>query len=253
VVLACRNQDKAEAAAESIRSESGNPRVSTHVLDLGDLEAVRDSAQRYLDSQRPLHVLVNNAGLAGHQGLTRDGFEVAFGTNHLGHFLWTLLLLDRMRVSTPARIVMVASRNHSKVSGIDYGAVARPTQTTTGLREYGVSKLANVLFASELARRLAGEDINTYSLNPGRVASDIWKRVPWPLRELFKKTMLTNEEGAKTSVMCACDEALADHSGRYYDQCREVPASDNARSEGRALELWERSCEMVGLEDPLPR
>jgi retinol dehydrogenase-12 len=251
VVIACRNLEKGERVAEAIRQESGNPDVSLHKLDLGSLQSVRASAEAYLASSKGIDVLVNNAGLAGQRGATDDGFEIAFGTNHLGHFLFTLLLLPRLRESSAARIVMVSSSNHRTAKDIDFSAVHNTTASVTGLPEYGVSKLANVLFAKELSRRLKDSNITTYSLNPGRIASDIWKRVPWPLRTIYKWTMKTSDEGARTSVLCASSASLADESGLYYNQEKREKASDAAQREDLALALWEQSCKFVGIADPL--
>src|SRR5262249_36137784 len=150
---------------------------------------VRACAQTLTSSDEPLHVLINNAGLAGQRGLTASGFELAFGTNYIGPFLLTNLLLDRLRDSAPARIVNVASDSHYGAKGIDYDAVHAPTKSRTAMPEYSVSKLANVLHAQELGRRLEGSGVTTYSLHPGVIASDIWRRVPWPARPLMKLTM----------------------------------------------------------------
>ena len=122
--------------------------------------------------------------------MTQSGFELAFGTNYVGPFLLTGLLLDRLRESAPARIVNVSSIGHYRAAGIDYEAVRRPTKSLTGLPEYAVSKLGNVLHAQELARRLKGDGITTYSLHPGAIASDVWRRVPWPVRPLIKRRIL---------------------------------------------------------------
>lgn len=252
VVLACRNKAKTEPVVQEIREKTGNSKVSFHELNLADLAAVRRSATAFLESGRKLDVLINNAGLAGHQGLTKDGFELGFGTNHLGHFLFTLLLLDRIRESTPSRIVVVASESHYAAKGIDFDALRKPTRTTIGLHEYEVSKLANVLFAAELGRRMPDTSVTTYSLNPGRIASEIWRRIPWPLRPLMLRFMKSTEEGAKTSLYCATSAALAGESGRYYDNCREKTPSKPALDHELANKLWQRSCHMVGIDDPLP-
>ncbi len=252
VILACRSLEKARPVAEEIRQRSGNDKVSVHQLDLSRFSQVRQSAQQFLETGLPLHVLINNAGLAGTRGITPEGFELAFGTNHLGPFLFTLLLLDTLKASAPARIVNVASNSHRLVKTVDYTTISEPTRSITGLSEYGRSKLANILFASELAKRLEGTGVTTYSLNPGRIASDIWKRVPWPVRPLMKTFMKSNAEGAQTSVRCATSEDLASHSGRYYNQCIEKKPSTCAQSREAAIELWERSCDLVGIKDPLP-
>ncbi|MCP4446305.1 MAG: SDR family oxidoreductase [Myxococcales bacterium] len=219
--------------------------VDVHHLDLARFAEIRASAEALRGSGSVIDVLVN-AGLARQRGLTPEGYELAFETNHLGPFLFTRLV-DPI-LAPGARVIMVASESHALArKGIDFGAVRRKSKTITGLREYGVSKLANILFANEIGRRLAPRGITTYSLNPGRIASDIWKRVPWPVRPLMTQFMKTNEEGAMTSLMCACDSALASHTGRYYNQCLEETPSKWALDTTLAKELWERSSEMVGL------
>ena len=246
VFVACRSAEKARTAIEDIRRSSGNQQIEALELDLADLDSVRRCARELLAREMPLHVLINNAGLAGARGLSASGFEIAFGVNHVGHFLLTHLLLDRLKESAPARIVTVASKAHYRAPGIDWTAVHQPTRSRTGLDEYGVSKLANVLFSAELARRLAGSGVTTYALHPGVVASDVWRSVPWPLRSLLKLAMITTEEGAATTLHCATSPAVADQSGLYYDRCREKTPSLAARDPALAAELWRRSLEWVG-------
>ncbi len=247
VVMACRSLERANPVAEAIRADTGNEQVEVVPLDLGSFESVRACAEGLLARDLPIHVLVNNAGLAGTRGVTRDGFELAFGTNHLGHFLLTNLLLDRIRRSGPARVVTVASRGHYRARGIDYEAVRQPTRTTTGFPEYTVSKLANVLFSAELARRLAGTNVTTYSLHPGVVASDIWRRVPGLVRPIMKLFMITNEEGAQTTLHCATDPAAASQTGLYWDQRKPKKPNPVAEDPAAAAELWRRSAEWTGV------
>jgi NAD(P)-dependent dehydrogenase (short-subunit alcohol dehydrogenase family) len=173
--------------------------------------------------------------------MTRSGFELAFGVNHVGHFLLTSLLLDRIKSSAPARIVTVASKAHYRAPGIDWDAVRQRTRTRTALREYGVSKLANVLFSAELARRLAGARVATYSLHPGVVASDVWRAVPWPFRALMKLGMISTEQGAATTLHCATSAEAGEQSGLYYDECRAKEPGKAAQDEALAAELWRRS------------
>jgi NAD(P)-dependent dehydrogenase (short-subunit alcohol dehydrogenase family) len=210
-------------------------------LDLGDLESVRRCAAEFLRRDLPLGLLVNNAGVAGRRGLTKSGFELAFGVNHVGHFLLTRLLLDRLKSTAPARVITVASRAHYRPKSLDLEAVRRPTRSFTGLHEYGVSKLANVLFSAELARRLQGTGVTAYSLHPGVVASEIWQRVPPPFRSVMKLFMISPEEGAKTTIHCATSAEVAAESGLYYDQCRPKRPSRLARDAALAAELWRRS------------
>ncbi len=247
VHIACRSASAGEAAVAAIKTAAASGAVWLLPLDLASLESVRTCASGFLQRDEPLHVLVNNAGVGGQRGLTRDGFELHFGVNHLGHFALTSLLLERLKASGPgSRIVNVASDVHYGAPGVDFDAVRRRTPSFTGQREYAVSKLCNVLFTQELARRLSGTGVSAYALHPGVVASDIWRRVPWPARELIKKRMLTNEEGAVTTVHCAASEAAASDSGLYYDKCA-VRAPSQVATPELAEMLWKYSAEWTGL------
>jgi NAD(P)-dependent dehydrogenase (short-subunit alcohol dehydrogenase family) len=242
VHIACRSQAAGHRALEEISTQTGNRSLGLLSLDLGDLDSVRRCAETFLAAGELLHGLINNAGLAGARGMTPSGFELAFGTNHVGPFLFTCMLLDRLRESAPARIVNVASVAHYSAPGIDFEAVRAPTRSFTGMREYSVSKLANVLHAQELARRLGGAGVCAYALHPGTVASDVWRRVPWPLRPLMKRRMISPEQGARTSVYCASAPEVAGESGQYYDDCRRKEPAAVATA-GLAAELWRRSSE----------
>ena len=233
--LATRSEEKTKPVLDEI----GDGATYLH-LDLGDLASVRECAEEFLSRDEPLHVLINNAGLAGQRGLTKSGFELAFGTNHVGHFLLTNLLLDRLKASGPARIVNVSSMSHYQARGIDYEAVRKPTKSITGLPEYAVSKLANVVHAQELARRLDGTGVTTYSLHPGAIASNVWRRVPWPFDAVMKLFMKSNEEGARTTLYCAASPEVANASGRYYDNRAEKEPSQVATPE-LGTELWQKS------------
>ena len=246
VFLACRSEAKALPVVEEIRRATGNQEVEFLPLDLADLESVRAGAAAFLARKLPLHCLVNNAGLAG-KGRTKDGFEITFGTNHLGHFLFTLLLLDVLKASAPSRIVNVSSRAHFSARRIDWEAPREPTRSRTALPEYAVSKLANVLFTKELARRLGGSGVTTYALHPGVVASDIWRRVPWGLRGLVKLFMISTEDGAASTLHCATAPELSEKTGRYYDECKERHPSALAEDPSLAAELWRRSAEWTGI------
>jgi retinol dehydrogenase 12 len=240
VWIAARSPAKGQAAVAEIRASTGNDSVFFLPLDLADLDSVRAGAAAFLALDEPLHVLVNNAGVAGRRGLTRQGFELTFGVNHLGHFALTDALLGRLTDSAPARVVTVSSDAHYSAPGIDYEALRRPARGITGMREYAVSKLGNVVFTQELARRVAGTGVTTYALHPGVVASDIWRRVPWPVRPLITRRMLSVDEGAATSLYCATSPEVALASGLFYDKCAQRAPSRVATAElGR--ELWDRS------------
>lgn len=243
VILACRSRDRAMPVLAEIRRETGDERARICEIDLGSFASIRRAAAELLADERPIHVLVNNAGLAGVRGVTEDGFELAFGVNHLGHFLLTNLLLERIIRSAPSRIVTVASAAHARAKGIDFDALHRRTPTLTGWPEYSVSKLANVLFSAELGRRLAGKGVTTYAVHPGVVASDLWRPVPWPIRPILGLFMISSEEGAKTTLHCATAPELATESGLYYDQCAPRKPSRFARDEDLARRLWDFSVE----------
>jgi NAD(P)-dependent dehydrogenase (short-subunit alcohol dehydrogenase family) len=251
VVLACRSADKTRPVVDEIRAAGHS--AEAVALDLGEFASIRRAAETIAAIDRPLAVLVNNAGLAGTRGTTKDGFEITFGTNHLGPFLLTVRLLPKLRAAASAtshaRIVNVASKAHFQAKGIDWTVLRGKTPTITGVREYEVSKLANVLFTKELARGRAGEGVHSYALHPGVVASDIWRRIPWPVRPIMTRNMITNEEGAKTSIHCATSPDVEGDDGLYYDACHKKTPSDLALDEDLAKELWWRSLEMVGEKD----
>jgi retinol dehydrogenase 12 len=239
VHLACRSEQKCGAAAAALAVAAGTDQVRYLHLDLSDLASVQASAQAFLALGEPLHVLINNAGVAGRRALTNDGFELMFGVNHLGHFAFTTALLDCL-TSSRARIVNVSSDAHYAAKGVNFDQLRRPARGITGMPEYAVSKLCNVLFTQELARRLAGTGVTSYALHPGVVASDIWRRVPWPVRPLVTRGMLTVDQGAQTSLYCATSPDLAEVSGRYYEKCAEREPSPVATAD-LARELWEHS------------
>jgi len=240
VHLGCRSRVKGEAAVAAITAATGSDQVRLLLLDLADLASVRKAADEFLRLGEPLHVLLNNAGVAGARGRTADGFEIHFGINHLGHFALTTALLPLLAESAPARIVNVASDAHYQARGIDFEGLRDRTKAITGLPEYAVSKLCNVLFAAELARRQAGTGVSAYSLHPGVVGSEIWRRVPWPARQIMTRRMLSIEQGAQTSLYCATSPEVAGESGKYYDRCRVAEPSKIATAQ-LAATLWEYS------------
>jgi NAD(P)-dependent dehydrogenase (short-subunit alcohol dehydrogenase family) len=246
VVLACRSEEKTRPVVDGILAAGGKAEFAP--LDLADLASARACASAMAARPTPIDILVNNGGVGGQRGKTADGFELMFGTNHLGHFLFTVLLVGRLRAAARARIVTVSSKIHFDAQGIDFERVRQPTRSLTGMREYAVSKLANVLFTKELARRLGASGPHTYAVHPGVVASDIWRRIPWPIRPLVTRRMLTNEEGAATSLYCATSPEVADQTGRYYARCREKAPSPLAEDPELASRLWKKSVEWTGVD-----
>lgn len=247
VILACRSREKTEPVVAEIKAKGGDARFAA--LDLADLESVRRFAGEVLAEGKPIAALVNNAGLAGARGKTKDGFELTFGTNHLGPYLLTRLLLDHLKKHAPSRIVNVASKAHYRPKAIPWEQLRESTRTRTAFDEYSVSKLCNVLFTKELARRLEGTGVTTYAVHPGVVATDVWREVPGPLRWLIKLGMFTAEQGAQSSIIAASDPVLAQATGRYYDwNGRDTRPSKLAEDEALQQLLWKRSAEWVGLE-----
>lgn len=245
LVVVARSLERTEPVLGELRALHPEGTFDFVAADLGDLASVRRAANMILEADRPIDVLINNAGLAGVQGQTKDGFELAFGTNHVGHYLLTEKLLPLVRRSPKGRIVIVASHGHYRAKGVDWDAVRRPSATLTAFPEYCVSKLANVLHAKELARRLEGTSVTTYALHPGGVASDIWKRRIGPFAVLLRPFLITNEEGAKTQLHCETAPELASESGLYYDKERPKKPSPLALDVVLQDELKARSDEYV--------
>jgi dehydrogenase/reductase SDR family protein 13 len=247
IVVASRSRDKTQPVIDGLKARSPSTDVQFVPVDLGDLASVRRAAEEILAKDWTIDALVNNAGIAGLQGLTKDGFELTFGTNHLGPFLLTEKLLPLITRAPQGRIVNVSSQGHYRAKKIDWDALRKPTATVTALAEYGVSKLCNVLHAKELARRLAGTKVTTYSLHPGGVATDIWQRRLGGFAILLRPFLITNEEGARTQLRCATDPALAGESGLYYTKSQ--PKEPNALAHDVALqdELRRRSAAWCAL------
>ncbi|MDX2087077.1 MAG: SDR family oxidoreductase [Kofleriaceae bacterium] len=245
LIIAVRSVERAAPVVEELRAKNPEGKVELVAVDLGDLASVRKAADEILAKDVPIDALINNAGLAGLRGQTKDGFELAFGTNHVGHYLWTEKLLPLVKRAPQGRIVVVASRAHYRAKGIDWEAIRRPSASVSAFPEYTVSKLANVLHATELARRLAGTSVTTYSLHPGAVASDIWKRRMGVFAVLLRPFLITNERGAKTQLRCETAPELARETGLYYDN--ERPKQPSARALDVVLqdELRARSDEYV--------
>jgi retinol dehydrogenase 12 len=244
--LAGRSEERHQAVLAACAA-AGEARITFLPLELGDLGSVRACAARFLEHAQPLHVLINNAAVAGSRGLTKDGFERTFGVNHLGHFLLTELLLPVLTSSAPSRIVNVSSTAHYAASGIGWQALREPTRSLTGMHEYEISKLCNVLYTRELATRLASRGVTTYCLHPGVVASNIWRQVPWGLRHVMRAFMRSNERGAETTLYCAASPRTALDTGLYYDDCNPKEPNPLVHDAALSRALDERSRLWSGL------
>ena len=242
VVLAARSEERTRPVLDGIRAQRPSAAVEFLQVDVSDLASVRRAAAAYLATGRPLDVLVNNAGVGGTNGLSADGFDLTYATNHIGPFLLTSLLLPAIERAPQGRIVNVSSIGHMQVKRIDWTLLERRTEPRkSGFLDYGITKLMNILHAKELARRLAGTRVTTYALHPGGVKSNIWRALPAPVQWGIKLFLISNEEGARTQLYCATAPELAGVSGRYYDKSREVPPSRLAEDPALARELWTRT------------
>ena len=241
VVIAGRSLERTQPVLDHIKSLRVDEQAIFLPLDLASLASVRECAQLFLQLNLPLHLLINNAGVAGLRGLTKDGFEMTFGVNHLGHFFLTQLLLEKMQSSGLSRVVTVSSRAHKRTAGVDWDALCQPTRSWTGIHEYAVSKLANLLFSAELAKRVQGTSVSTYSLHPGVVDTEIWRALPNWARPLLKlRGFLTPEEGALTTLHCAM-HAPQKESGLYYADSKPMQPAALGQNSELAAELWRRS------------
>ena len=254
VVVTARNADKGRAAVADITQRlGGDAQVQLVVFDLADLASVRRGASELLEQVPRLDVLVNNAGLVlSERTETVDGFEATFATNHLGPFLLTNLLLDRVRASAPARIVNVASTAHNAArKGIPFDDLQSEKKYAT-MRVYGRSKLANILFTLELARRLEGTGVTANSLHPGTVRTgygadgDARGLLALGLK-ISSPFFLSSAKGARTSIYLASDPEVEHVSGLYFVKCKPKQPKRWARDGEAARHLWQVSEELVGL------
>ena len=239
IVLAGRPGEKTNNALAEINESAETPAVSLDV-DFASLEQVRNVAAEFKNRYDRLDVLVNNAGVfPAKQRMTEDGFEMQFGVNHLAPFLLTNLLLDVLKASAPARVITVSSKLHMK-GKIDFDSF-RGVEKYNPQTAYNQSKLANVLFAFELAERLEGTGVTSNALHPGAVATDIVRDMPWLIRKLLGVLFISPEKGAETTVMLASDPALEGVTGAYFDQGERVEASELSKDKELRTQLWELS------------
>ena len=250
VVMACRSRERGERAQAEIRAKSGNDRVDLLLADLARQADVRRLADAFKARYDRLDALIHNAGLfATRQEITEDGIEKTFAVNHLASFLLTHLLLDVLKASAPARIVNVSSESHQGAR-IDFGNL-RGERSYNWLRAYGQSKLANVLFTYELARRLDGTDVTTNAIHPGVVSSKIWNRSLHPISlfmRLFKPFMTRPKTSADALARLAVSPELEGVTGRYFKKKKEAASSPRSHDRALAEQLWRVSEEMTGLE-----
>ena len=253
VILACRNISKADVAAKDIQNKTGNSKVIVKELDLASLRSVRKFASEINESEERLDILVNNAGIMRcPYGTTEDGFEMQLGVNHLGHFLLTNLLLDKLQKSQPSRIINVSSLAHTR-GKICFDDLQSKREYSPG-PAYAQSKLANVLFTRELSKKLDSTDITVTAVHPGVVKTELGRHLSlsksylarFSLAPIVWLVFKTPRQGAQTTIHCAVADDI--ESGVYYSDCKSKDPAEQAKDDGVAKKLWEISAALVGLE-----
>lgn len=248
VTLAGRSAEKTQRIVGEINNNGGS--AGFLQIDLSSPDSVRTAGREFLARGESLHVLINNAGVGGTKGVTPEGFEIAFATNHLGHHLLTRWLEPLLIDSAPARLVIVSSSVHHNVKKIKWRRLQKRTTSPLGNPEYRVSKLANLLDARHWEERLAGTGVDVHAVHPGLVASEIWRDLPKQLQRMFANKGMSIEEGADTSVWAASDPELEGTSGGFYGKRTARSISDLAADKDLADEMWDRT--EAWLADWLP-
>lgn len=249
ISLLVRNREAGEKVIEEMRATGSKGRTDLFVADLSSLAEVRRVAAEYLQKHDRLDVLINNAGAINmDREVTADGFERTFATNHLAYFLLTELLLDALKKSKPARIINVASEAHRSAK-IDFDDLMQSKRSYAGFNQYCNSKLANILFTKELAKRLEGTGVTVNALHPGVIASGFGRNnkgvFGFIMRNLAGPFLGSEESGAKTSVYLASSPEVDDKTGLYFKSCKETQPTSAARDETLATRLWKVSEELV--------
>ena len=249
VLMVARSRERGEAARADVAASTENPSVEILICDLSSQRQVRELAAQVLDRCDRLDLLINNAGLTlGRRTLTEDGIETTFAVNHLAPILLTNLLRERLEASAPARIVTVASEAHRGVE-IDFDDPGGEREFS-GWRAYQQSKLANILFTAELARRLQGTKVTATCLHPGVVRTGFGRQGPAFIRfgtRIAGMFLLSPTKGADTAIWLASSPDVEGASGGYYEKRRLANPSRAARDPVAATRLWELSERMVGL------
>ena len=254
VVMVGRDRGRGEAAVADIKENSGNASVDLMLADVSSQKEIRRLADEFGEAYPRLDVLINNAGVFRSERITTaDGIEATFAVNHLAYFLLTNLLLERLKASAPSRIVNVASADHSN-GAIDFDDL-QAEKGYTGAKAYSQSKLANVLFTYELARRLQGTGVTANCLHPGVVGTNLGSGVSgafgFVVRAL-RPLMKSPEKGAETSIYLASSPEVEGVSGGYFVKKAEARSSKASHDERLATRLWEASAELTNLPVQTP-
>ena len=250
LTLVCRSAERGESTIARIREAAPEAVVDLVLADLSAQADVRRAAEQILADLRPIHVLLNNAGVVNlSYTATVDAIETTFAVNHLAYFLLTMLLLERIQETPDARIVNVASEGH-KFSRMNFDDLSSE-KSFKWIRVYGQSKLANILFTRELARRIEDSGVTVNSLHPGGVSTGLGAnnstRLHGVIMAIAKPFMKTPEQGARTSIYLATSPEVAAVTGEYFVNCKRKPGSRESADAEVARRLWEVSERMTGL------
>lgn len=255
VILACRDAGRTLPVVEQLKKQTKNPNIEFMQLDLADISSIENFVQEFKKKYNKLHILINNAGvmMLPERKLTKDGFEMQFGTNHLGHFYLTKLLLDVIEKSGPSRIINVSSNAHLGCKEINWDDLMYENGYKSFV-VYNHSKMANVLFTKGLQKRLKGKNVKVVSLHPGVVRTELtrYMREKWyfvvlttilaPFIFIFGKSPV---EGAQTTLYCALEDQDKLNNGFYYADCKSIKENPLASDPENAKRLWELSEQLL--------
>jgi len=244
IIMICRNKERGEVALKELKKKTNSDKIELILTDLTKPDTIHDAVDKFKEKYDRLDVLINNAGLILNERIiTSEGYEKTFATNHLGHFLLTQLLLDVLKQSNPSRIVNVSSAVHT-TANLKFNDINQKKHYR-GYLAYANSKLANLLFTYELARRLEGTGVTVNALHPGFVRTNFGKGGrTWLLKALFKFARIfaiSAEKGAKTSIYLASSPDVEGVSGKYFAKCQPVKSSNASYDLEAQKRLWELS------------
>jgi len=251
--MACRDPSKADTAANEIMEAWPPANIKVEKLDLASLKSIRAFSLRINRSEEKIDYLINNAGIMNHpKAESEDGFELHWATNYLGHFMLTMLLLEKLKSAPEARIINVSSIEHL-FGGIKFDDINRELGYNS-FAAYGQSKLALVLFTQELATRLKDSQVKVYSVHPGLTRTDIYKYLSgiFALGNALGLVWFKISPflGTQTTLFCLMDESVEGESGSYYAYCKKGATAPNVKGNTELqAKLWELSCKSVGINN----
>lgn len=246
LVLLGRDEQRGKETVAEIVQKTGNRNIDLLLADLSSQEEIRRVAAEFLSKYSRLDVLVNNAGLAvGKRTLTVDGIEMTFAVNHLAYFLLTHLLLDRLKSSSPSRIINVSSEAHRRVN-LDFDNL-QGEKKFSGFSAYSITKFCNILFTYELARKLQGTGVTVNAMHPGYLSTGIFRAAPGFLKFLVKLTAGRPERGGEAIDYLVFSPDLSKVTGKYFNGMKETASTTSSQDRAAAEKLWKISADLTGI------